>query len=517
MLSKLLLTEDQEEQAASNASASKAPGVYSKSRIKARTKQNLWNVKQERPELFGAAAPLQATPAAAVPSGFEKCGQEGWLRHTGRNLYLEVDTGKLYWFDAIANEYKDFCEGTSMPLAVVGSAAVSLGRGASPATSSKSTPGAKPVAPRHVVIPDLHRTALALKLDLDHLDRPAAFLAVYGVATPQAEQQALATEAATLTLHERLIRHLAAHRGAWSESMLSASISGLLSGIASEHGDSPPFASVALLVGSKIVTTAVSGSCAIFVRVAADGTKVVSAIPGNSDIRPVCHQLTEGAAESGYVVMFAGDGEMAGRLELVADEVAPHLAAARPKAASLAVLRAARRRQATGPLVTACARLGPPVDVGGGSAAERPSKKQKTEDSSAPHMVRVRQILLRHHKGTGPEPHDPIRRIAIRRSQEEAELQMLQVLEGIIKDGLGSFSSACKACSECQSALKGGELAGDVGWLDKEKGSSTKQADRAVKSAVPPVALRVAFDLEVGQLGDLVSSEVGTHLLLRTA
>eukprot|EP00971_Amphidinium_carterae_P088923 1759856-Amphidinium_carterae.1 len=33
--------------------------------------------------------------------------------------------------------------------------------------------------------------------------RPAAFLAVYGVAAPQAEQQSLATEAATLSLHER--------------------------------------------------------------------------------------------------------------------------------------------------------------------------------------------------------------------------------------------------------------------------------------------------------------------------
>jgi len=371
-----------------------------------------------------------------------------------------------------------------------------------------------------------------LKLDLEHLDRPAAFLAVYGAASAQ---RASATEAATLTLHERLIRHLASNRSEWSDEMLCDGLAGLLSGLASEHADAKPLAAVMLVAGNRVVTMAMEGACAAFVRADAAGKEVMesavvaekeasggaiaeaetgaassSAAAASTSIRPACHTLSDGSDQSGYVVMFAGDGEVADDLSCALDEVVPHLAAARPKAASVAVLRAARSRKAVGALVSACARLGPMPEASGPSLVDRPAKKLKSEETAG-NMVRVRQILLRHWKGSGPEPMDPIRRKAVRRSQEEAELQMLQVIEGLMKEGLSSFSSACKASSECQSALKGGELAGDIGWLDKEKGQNAKQA------AVPAPVLRVAFDLEVGQLGDLVSSDVGTHLCLRTA
>eukprot|EP00416_Gambierdiscus_australes_P012537 CAMPEP_0171125718 /NCGR_PEP_ID=MMETSP0766_2-20121228/111856_1 /TAXON_ID=439317 /ORGANISM="Gambierdiscus australes, Strain CAWD 149" /LENGTH=79 /DNA_ID=CAMNT_0011588715 /DNA_START=84 /DNA_END=323 /DNA_ORIENTATION=+ len=78
--------------------------------------------------------------------------------------------------------------------------------------------------------------------------------------------------------------------------------------------------------------------------------------------------------------------------------------------------------------------------------------------------------------------------------------------------------------SECQSALKGGGLEGDLGWLDQAKDAALKKAKgepgnprSVVKAAVPAPVLKAAFELEVGELSDFVHSELGVHLLLRTA
>ena len=43
---------------------------------------------------------------------------------------------------------------------------------------------------------------------------------------------------------------------------------------------------------------------------------------------------------------------------------------------------------------------------------------------------------------------------------------------------MGQPRKVCREISECQSALKGGELAGDMGWLDRVKGVGIQQ-DRA--------------------------------------
>ena len=134
--------------------------------------------------------------------------------------------------------------------------------------------------------------------------------------------------------------------------------------------------------------------------------------------------------------------------------------------------------------------------------------------ASVPAQVRLRQILLRV-AAAGPPVTDPVRRkqvqlvlsklcaadaLEVKRSQEQAEAEMLDILQSLEADSMKSFQrlrlryfcpaffcdevsifrlrKVCRERSECQSALKGGELAGDMGWLDRVKGVGIQQ-DRA--------------------------------------
>lgn len=224
-------------------------------------------------------------------------------------------------------------------------------------------------------------------------------------------------------------------------------------------------------------------------------------------------------------------------LALAASPHIPFVAQGRPRAASIALLREGRRGcHSAGPLVAACARLGTRVEaessaatatagsgVGGaagniassevgGPAAKRQRTQQAEEHSS---QVRLRQVLLRH--ASSSQPKDPVRSRPVKRTLEEAEEQMLGILESLLADGCASFASMCKAVSECQSALKGGELAGDLGWLDRKNDDKQRSKREALRVHVPANVLRAAFELAVGELGDIVTSELGVHLVQRTA
>jgi len=85
---------------------------------------------------------------------------------------------------------------------------------------------------------------------------------------------------------------------------------------------------------------------------------------------------------------------------------------------------------------------------------------------------------------------------------------MLALLQEFMLGGAAAFTDQCKKLSECDTSLKGGDLCGDMGWLDKDPAKNRK---------VPGPVVRAAFQLAVGQFSDIVSSERGVHLLLRTA
>ncbi|CAK8990029.1 unnamed protein product [Durusdinium trenchii] len=58
-----------------------------------------------------------------------------------------------------------------------------------------------------------------------------------------------------------------------------------------------------------------------------------------------------------------------------------------------------------------------------------------------------------------------------------------------------------------------------MGWLDRVKGVGIQQdkAKQGVRPQVPAAVLKAAFELQVGEVHDLVSTEIGVHLLQRTA
>merc|ERR1712048_1238931 len=94
---------------------------------------------------------------------------------------------------------------------------------------------------------------------------------------------------------------------------------------------------------------------------------------------------------------------------------------------------------------------------------------------------------------------DKVRNKQVKRSRGEAE----RILRGVLEECEGDpsrFATRCKELSECQSCLK----AGDLGWL-KQPGK------------LGPIFDNAAFSLQVKQVSDLVDSEQGIHILLRSA
>ena len=190
--------------------------------------------------------------------------------------------------------------------------------------------------------------------------------------------------------------------------------------------------------------------------------------------------LTVDAGVQLGIVLTCGDTAL--RDEEISEAVAPWLDRDKCKASCVAMLQRARGAGAGGPLAAIATRLAR------GSTTSVGVKRQRVEKSG---QVRCRHILVRH--AGSRQPYDKVRRKSVQRSLEAAEALQLGVLEGLVKvseptgKGACGFTAQCRQVSECDSSLKGGELAGDLGWLDL-----TKRYEKA-----PPPLPKVAFNLQV--------------------
>eukprot|EP00439_Symbiodinium_sp_Y106_P024253 s3676_g2.t4 len=472
--------------------------------------KDLWKLKANNPELFAKQG-----AGDAVPPGFEETDKAGWYYNRADKIFWVRSTRKLLWFDEESGEHKELYEGQVLLLAFGGGAASS---------EAKAT-GAKPV-PKTVVIPDLHRVASALKTELSHVDRPAAMLGVFG-----------GGEMTARAFPERLVKRLGASRSCWSEEDLRRAVQKVLQEAAGggpallgkcrcgwSQDVVPLLRSVVVIMGCRATAVTTDGaSFRVTVRPLQAGSLGLLPAP-TLMASSATSSNTSLSLKDGHCLFAAcsvGGGSKSGLLteEAFESSLASQLAKGWARTGSITLLQSARQSGILEPLAVVCARLVPTE----GASSEAPAKRLKTASTSPifsagttgtsgqnggkADQVRLRQILLRV-AASGPPVTDPVRRKQVKRTQEEAEADMLHILQSLEADSMKSFQKVCRERSECQSALKGGELAGDMGWLDRVKG---------VRPQVPAAVLKAAFELAVGEVHDLVTTEVGVHLLQRTA
>mmetsp|Transcript_135936 Transcript_135936/g.378874 ORF Transcript_135936/g.378874 Transcript_135936/m.378874 type:complete len:636 (+) Transcript_135936:170-2077(+) len=222
-----------------------------------------------------------------------------------------------------------------------------------------------------------------------------------------------------------------------------------------------------------------------------------------------------------------GTGAGGGGSLFVHGTVRPFLAQRRPRAAAGATaLQLSHAKAAEGD------RAGPPAVGSSGAAAgaegrarpaialavdfkaaqaadgeeERPAKRLRQVEGAGPARIRCRHILLKHRELR--QPTDPVRRRRVERPREEAEAMLRGLLPALLAD-TGSFPQLARKHSECSSCLRGGEQAGDLGWVTRGGARGAGSVSREVEEA--------AFSLAVGELSDIVVSDAGVHLVQRIA
>eukprot|EP00931_Biecheleriopsis_adriatica_P093045 TRINITY_DN66798_c0_g1_i1.p1 TRINITY_DN66798_c0_g1~~TRINITY_DN66798_c0_g1_i1.p1 ORF type:complete len:473 (-),score=102.98 TRINITY_DN66798_c0_g1_i1:47-1465(-) len=447
--------------------------------------KDLWKLKQERPELFGGQAAAGSNGHAAPP-GFETLrDMPGWCYSRDRGLYFRNETGLLYCKDAATNELYELHRGEDIgsTLTVRGdAAAVTISKGPSS---------------RNVMINDLHRAAQSLKLDFAHHDTPAAMFAVYDAQGSGGDK----AEAAAKGLHGKLLPRLAAYRGRWQndklEEVLAESIELLRQEVAPESGVA---LAVALLLGGRLTFAATGGAvCMIFGQVGqSDGNVDNLEVVGTDGFVATTHCAVLEDSHLGALLTVDGVrscGLPSNRIRALARS---HTMADRPRAGCLALLAEARKAGAQGPLVAAAVRFA-------WCTGSAPEPKRLRTDLGSVKKVRCRHLLLRH---VGCQCALGDRRQKPTRSVGEAEAELLEMLPQIVHGGAAAFTAKCREKSECDTAMRGGDLSGDLGWLDANPTKNRK---------VPPAVVKAAFLLSVGQVSDIVASERGVHLILRTA
>ncbi|CAE7226668.1 PIN1 [Symbiodinium natans] len=471
--------------------------------------KDLWKLKANNPELFAKQG-----AGDAVPSGFEETDKAGWYYNRADKIFWVQSTRQLLWFDEETGEHKELYEGQALPLVFGGGAASSSEASAASGTSGAS--GAKNA--KTVVIPDLHRVASALKTDFAHIDKPAAMLGVFG-----------GGEMTARAFPEKLVKRLGASRSCWSEEKLRTAVESVLQETA---GASP--VSVVVIIGCRATAVTTEGA-AFRLTMRPQGNSLP---PPSSTASSASSSNASLSLKDGHCLYAAcslgGQGKGLLGEEAFESSLASQLVKGWARTGSITLLRSARQSGLTEPLAVVCARLVPTEGTRDAQSGELPAKRLKAASTSPiftagttgasgqnggkADQVRLRQILLRV-AASGPPVMDPVRRKQVKRSQEEAEADMLQILQNLEADSMKSFQKVCRERSECQSALKGGELAGDMGWLDRVKGVGIQQdrAKQGVRPQVPAAVLKAAFELAVGEVHDLVTTEVGVHLLQRTA
>ncbi|CAK9096272.1 Chaperone protein dnaJ C76 [Durusdinium trenchii] len=416
------------------------------------------------------------------PAGFEDCEHEDWLYNATTQEFFSKKTGALAWLNAGI-----FCpirEGINHQDVQVFSGTAVIGSDQGP-------------APKTAIIPDLHRVALALKMPFDHVDHPSGMVAAFG------STEAVPVDHAVRGFHEKLLRRISSWRSAWLDQAWFGALTGaILDLVSGSTSGSLPVMGAALLLGRKVIAVSAPGAH-VCLMLGSEGCEAVTPMEAQGSLCCFASLPPKGDKNSSVYVAVIADGK--GQLEPIEDsKICSAVGLTRQEIGSE---KAEIRVLASISVLDGCS-----TSISSGF----PSKEQLNK-------VRVRQILIRFWSGKGPHPVNPVNRKPVTRRVDEAEMEMLEILEQLIAEKCQNFASLCKSSSECGSALRGGADNGDLGWLDQAKVAALAKAKgqpggpkSVVQSSVPVAVVKVAFSLEKGELSDVVVSEIGVHLVQRT-
>lgn len=448
----------------------------------------LWKLKADRPDLFSKANE-DAANRKDIPAGFVE-HSEGLYWNQAEETMWHKESNKYFGYDAANSAHYEINEGVSHEDEL---AVFAAGNYATAAVGKR------------VIIQDLHKAAQVCQTKLGHFDRPSAMLALLSGDDSH-------TGSAVKNLHMMLLQRLGSYRGAWSGEMVSGAISRVFAELQQGANGGNVSIAMALICGKRLFVATTRGMRCI-VCTQKLGVDVIADDRGETDDRVATRCFTQ---ESGFQrVGLIGSTCPNSTLpdEEVADLMRQPVTDRRPRPGAIAIAERVHERGCRGAQLALAtvhwklqqAEMEP-------SAAMPAAKRPRTEAAS---QVRARHILLMH-VGEKRQLQDPVRRRTVTRSMEEAEGLLLKVLAQVL-DAAGTqaskrerhmalkFTALCREQSECASSLKGSDLAGDLGWLTKQE------------RKLPAPLVKAAFELEVGQLSDIVPSERGLHLLLRTA
>lgn len=489
----------------------------------------LWKLHLERDERMAAAA---SETTVKIPDGFKK-HKDVWYWSEKRQCFWNVKDCKFYVWDTtrdlpvLLNEAKTY--------------EISISAGFICHEKSGQV--------RHVIVKELARAAQALRISIGHLDQPCAMYCLYeghrgGVAGN------VCTDFCAKHLHGKLLPKLAAFRGYWEDERLEGamreSFEELDASFAEKHPDVKEgcSAAVALVTGNRLVVASLGDTSCVLVQRSGGVERLVQAhaLPDpdlSDDEDSENEEQAKAAAEAAERHIrwtrafgdldFKGEGKPL-QLSATPEVKVIHLehkhhgfaficrslyASIGGANAVTTVFRrsAGRPRMASGTLVDAAVQwlgqVGPECGlasvVGFFDKIEAPdeplAKKARTVETS---QVRLRHILLKHKECKSVI--DKVRNKQVKRGRGEAERLLRAVLEECDGDkGHKRFTTRVRELSECQSALKAGDHAGDLGWV---KRGTSKMGE---------VFEGVAFSLQPNQLSDLVDTDQGIHIILRSA
>jgi len=504
----------------------------------------LWKLHQER-SLAEEQAAASAPRAVKIPEGFKPVeAGSPWYYSEKRQVFWKATDGNMYVWDSVVQKHSKLYEARTFELRVAVGACFHE----------------RAVQVRHVLVKDLAKAGQALRMSIEHLDRPCALYALYeghrGSPGVTGSGNACA-EFCVKHLHQKLLPKLAAFRGYWEDERLEAAMRESFEELDAEFAEKNATvmdgccAAVALIIGGRLVVASLGDVGCILCMRSGEATELMKAHAVNDeddddeddeDGSATGAPAEDAAASRGPAPAIRWTRSFGNfdfkkptsvpRLSSTPDVKVLHLqhqhrgfaficrALYNAIGGSVAVSTVFRRssgrpRMASGALVDAAVQwLGQVGDQGLGSIVvffdrvevqpdaggdAPPSKRARKEE---PSQVRLRHILLKHRECKSTI--DKVRNKQVKRARGEAE----RILRGVLEECEGdadkrAFTQRCRDISECPSCLKAGELGGDLGWV--KPGKHGEAFDNA------------AFMLQVGQLSDLVDSEQGIHVVMRTA